>query len=37
MRESLRRKGDDEEEDIILEMMAKTMGRRRMRRNLYRG
>ena len=27
---------DDEEEDIILEMIVKTMGRRRMRMNLYR-
>ena len=35
MRELLRRRGDDEGEDIILEMMGKTTGRRRMRRNLY--
>ena len=33
--EGERRGDDDEEEDILLEMIVKTMGRRRMRRNLY--
>ena len=33
--EGERRGDDDEEEDILLEMIVKTMGRRRMRMNLY--